>query len=77
MSNPPQLRQLLVLSDVLRLTDNPLLQQVAGTAFLAVAFLDSRQFSDNRASARRLALRQSLLLEAQDRFARAGLPLLL
>lgn len=77
MSNSPPPRQLLVLTDVLRLTDNPLLQQVDGSAFLAVAFLDSRQFSANRASPRRLALQQSLLLEAQDRFARAGLPLLL
>lgn len=70
-------RQLLVLTDVLRLTDNPLLLHATGSAFLAVAILDNRQFSASRASARRRALQQSLLLEAQDRFARAGLPLLI
>lgn len=77
MQHAKPLRQLLVLTDVLRLTDNPLLQHAEGSVFLAVAILDSRQFSASRASARRRALQQSLLLEAQDRFARAGLPLLL
>lgn len=70
-------RHLLVLTDALRLTDNPLLQLVSGEPFLAVALLDSKQFATGRASTRRLALQQRLLLEAQDRFARAGLPLLL
>lgn len=70
-------RYLLLLNDVLRLADNPLLSAIGDAPFVAVVITDTRQFSAARASLRRRALQQALLLDCQQRFARAGLPLLL